>query len=435
MYITHIHITHYRGIRQLDLHLEHSASHGLAVFIGNNGAGKSTLLHAVRLMWKILTAPFFAGQVPQETLTARDRTIGVLDPFVRLGLQAVSELPHAEHISLAYEWTDYLAKEVVRPLVGPDALRNTLHGEALVRKPLPVLAYYGTDISYEVQPDTRVWVDPPALRTYLHALDERTHFGYFEQWYVDQQHEENSQKVALGDLSYQSVALSNVRTALTSFFQHLDVSVFGAVGIAKTPYTEAQGERMVMVIEKGGQKIPVSQLSDGERFLVHIVGDIARRAVMGGHDKTPIDAIHAPGVVLIDEIAQHLHPKWQAQVIPALQKTFPCLQFLITTHSPLVLSQVPGRCVYRIEDFQIDATPIHTEGRSTEHILYEEQGVLPRPAFSQQRLDRFYELLMTPQGLEEAEELLASFAAQFGERDPDVVAARRAYAFAKDDFE
>lgn len=46
------------------------------------------------------------------------------------------------------------------------------------------------------------------------------------------------------------------------------------------------------------------------------------------------------GIVLIDEVDVHLHPKWQQTILSQLRDAFPCIQFIVTTHSPQVLSTV-----------------------------------------------------------------------------------------------
>jgi predicted ATP-binding protein involved in virulence len=86
--------------------------------------------------------------------------------------------------------------------------------------------------------------------------------------------------------------------------------------------------------------IPVSRLSDGIRGVVALVADIAARCVQ----LNPAFGAEAPqktgGVVLIDEIDLHLHPRWQQVILPLLRSAFPKLQFVVTTHSPQVLSSV-----------------------------------------------------------------------------------------------
>ena len=102
--------------------------------------------------------------------------------------------------------------------------------------------------------------------------------------------------------------------------------------------------RLGFVVDKRGQPFYLHQLSDGERGLLALVFDLTRRlAIANPESDDPI----AEGValVLIDEIELHLHPKWQRDVMVRLPKIFKSCQFVITTHSPQVLGEVPARCV------------------------------------------------------------------------------------------
>ena len=94
----------------------------------------------------------------------------------------------------------------------------------------------------------------------------------------------------------------------------------------------------VMVVDKGGRQLAVAQLSDGEQNLMALVGDLVRRLAVTNPEMD--DACQGEAVVMIDEIDLHLHPSWQRLVVPRLLKTFPKVQFLITTHSPQVLGEI-----------------------------------------------------------------------------------------------
>lgn len=119
--------------------------------------------------------------------------------------------------------------------------------------------------------------------------------------------------------------------------------------------------RPSMVINKGEHELAFDQLSGGERILVALAGDIARRlAIANPKASNPLEG---EGVVLIDEVDLHLHPKWQAKVIPALRRTFPNIQLVVTTHSLIVLGYVPSECVQMLRDFELCDPPSTNEGR------------------------------------------------------------------------
>ena len=94
-----------------------------------------------------------------------------------------------------------------------------------------------------------------------------------------------------------------------------------------------------LLIDQDGIELDVSQLSDGERGVLALVLDLARRLSQANPTlDDPLSEGHA--VVLIDEIDLHLHPKWQRQIVHNLTTTFPRCQFIATTHSPQVVASV-----------------------------------------------------------------------------------------------
>lgn len=106
--------------------------------------------------------------------------------------------------------------------------------------------------------------------------------------------------------------------------------------------------RMRMLIDKAGQSFDILQLSQGERSLLALVGDIARR--LATMNPALEDPLQGEGIILIDEVDLHLHPKWQRTIARRLRETFPCCQFILTTHSPLVISDPDNVQVIAMQD-------------------------------------------------------------------------------------
>lgn len=97
-----------------------------------------------------------------------------------------------------------------------------------------------------------------------------------------------------------------------------------------------------------GHKVSASALSDGYRSIIALIGDLIWR-LMHCYPNSDNPLLET-GVVLIDELAIHLHPKWQRQIAGDLQGTFPNLQFIVTTHSPLIASGAGEHAVtYQLE--------------------------------------------------------------------------------------
>ena len=113
-----------------------------------------------------------------------------------------------------------------------------------------------------------------------------------------------------------------------------------------------RSNRPTMIVEKDGEELDVNQLSQGEKSLLALVGDIARRlALLNPSLDNPLEG---EGVVMIDEVDLHLHPKWQHDLIDKFVATFPNVQFILTTHSPHVISDRPDILVYALDDGELN---------------------------------------------------------------------------------
>jgi len=101
-----------------------------------------------------------------------------------------------------------------------------------------------------------------------------------------------------------------------------------------------------LLVENFGNRVNISQLSKGQKMLVALTGDIAIRLVKLNPDA--FQPLHSHGTVIIDEIELHLHPRWQQEILIGLQDTFPNIQFIVTTHSPQILSTVDNTCIRQL---------------------------------------------------------------------------------------
>jgi AAA domain, putative AbiEii toxin, Type IV TA system len=117
---------------------------------------------------------------------------------------------------------------------------------------------------------------------------------------------------------------------------------------------------------------PFAALSDGYKAFIGWIGELVGHLCDVSRGKRDLDDI--PGIVLVDEIDLHLHPEWQREVVPTIAKAFPKLQFIFTTHSPLITSTVQKENVF-VTDTDKDGTSIIKQigesvyGRSIEQIL------------------------------------------------------------------
>jgi len=102
-------------------------------------------------------------------------------------------------------------------------------------------------------------------------------------------------------------------------------------------------KELTFCITKSQKVLNFNQLSDGERGILALVFDIARRLIIAYmHLDNPLEG---EAVILIDELDLHLHPKWQRTIVNDLQRTFPNCQFIATTHSPQIIGEVKPEAI------------------------------------------------------------------------------------------
>jgi len=175
-----------------------------------------------------------------------------------------------------------------------------------------------------------------------------------------------------------------------------------------------------LFIQKGGRPLFFDQLSDGERRLLSIVLDLARRMVIL-NPQLP-DPTQAEGVLLIDEIELHLHPQWQRTVVDAMVAAFPQMQLLLSTHSPLVLSSVQNEHILVLDDGKVLSGTPSFSGRDPNTILTGPMATPLRPDDIQRSLSELY--LLIDQSPRKAKKPLKELEKKLGADDPDLVRAR-----------
>lgn len=178
-----------------------------------------------------------------------------------------------------------------------------------------------------------------------------------------------------------------------------------------------------LVVEHAdGSKLPLSVLSDGIRSMIALVGDIALRCGELNPHLGESAARLTPGILLIDEVDMHLHPGWQQLVVDLLQKAFPAMQMIVSTHSPHVLSTVDVESirVIRLRDSQgsLETPKFQTRGVESADVLAAIMGVDPVPQVEEARLLSRYRSLIedgkaeTPDALALRAMLVDHFTAQ-----------------------
>ncbi|MBF0477401.1 MAG: AAA family ATPase, partial [Deltaproteobacteria bacterium] len=133
------------------------------------------------------------------------------------------------------------------------------------------------------------------------------------------------------------------------------------------------------------------------------------------------DPLQLPAIVLIDEVDLHLHPRWQQRVLNDLRRTFPQTQFIVTTHSPQVITTVPEKSIRIIDKGAIFASPPGSEGAEASRMLKRVFGVEQRPPNNSvtQDLSEYLDLVHADKwDSERAQELRERLDQQFQGEEP-----------------
>ncbi len=348
----------------------------ITVFVGSNGTGKTSVLKALAtsLSWftaRLRTEKGIGNHIVEDSIL-NDSASGAIEVELCDSL-AISEDSNEGKNDNLFRWSVAKTRKGRKSKYASqlnDCTRLANHyREALTQEAhtsLPLIAFY---------PVERVVLDIPLkIRTkhtflqldgYDNSLSQGVDFRRFFEWFREREDTENESGIPqdmlnqlkrlvepepailqrLIDLnaSAKDRQLTAVRNAIRKFMPHMD-----NLRVHRKP-------RLHMAINKNGETLNVSQLSQGEKSLMALVGDVARRlAMLNPAIENPLTG---DGIVLIDEVDLHLHPSWQRSLCNRLIETFPNCQFVLTTHSPLLISDCKHVLVYTSVDGKLQEIP------------------------------------------------------------------------------
>ena len=253
---------------------------------------------------------------------------------------------------------------------------NVVNNAALVdryKRAVPVLACFQVSrasFRYVKEEAKLNKVENTLVSTYIGAFDEEyPTIIDFQRWYLFEQAAENQEKVERKDLTYSIDSLNVIRHAVESLLKILfsdntvELKVIRS-DLGTTFWLDGLPGFIPgrLAIVKQSITIPIGNLSHGEKSVLILTIEIARRLYLANQTNT---SLLGNGVILIDEIELHLHPAWQRGILPALRKTFPNVQFIVTTHSPQTLSTLMKDQIVVVENGQLYQQPIQIRSGAT----------------------------------------------------------------------
>lgn len=347
MRIDKLYVENFRGFESK----EFSFSPKFNLIVGNNGLGKTSALEAIA----IAIGSWFLGIRGYNCRNILDRDIRRETIFKDRNFKFQNKLPvvikaiGSVNESKPFGWT--------RELKSDTKHAKTLYKDAIKLKnisedtfklansenyPLPLIAYYGAGRLWQVPRDTEKSKSSKTKKQPNDfSLNEEDDAEYFKDRFVGYKYSIDNRidpKFLIRWMSYERRIEIDEEIESTAFRTVISAIKNVLPEVKSVRFSIRHGT--LMFDFKDGKITPFSDLSDGYRNVITIVGDIAAKAgLLNAHLGNEV-LTETNGVVLIDELDLHLHPLWQRRIIEDMRRTFPKIQFICTTHSPFLIQSL-----------------------------------------------------------------------------------------------
>lgn len=386
MQITSLHLSQVRGFAQAEFRFQP----GMNLLVGVNGVGKSTVLDVLRIMLMRALPRLTGIKIRPEQFSESDiaNEQAALTVECRLDL-AGQPLNHSVHYPRRQEVIREATSGEVRVQTYRQEPRDSLKKidergvERRVTKPedlpkqvktgseQPLAVYFSTRRSLysEASGSQRERSKGGTALAFADALRPRElRIRELTTWWLVQEELGASERVAA------------LKQAVLRFLDD-----FTGVQVIRDPDA-------TLMLHKRDSALMARQLSDGERGILALVLDLARRLALA--NPTLNDPLRdGTAVVLIDELDLHLHPRWQRTIVQKLTETFPACQFIATTHSPQIIGEVAPENIILLEPGKQPYRPDQSLGMDSNWILQILMDTPERNEATTAQLDQISDLL------------------------------------------
>jgi predicted ATP-binding protein involved in virulence len=370
MNVKNIKIKDFKGFDEVEFNFNNQFN----VIIGENAVGKTSLLEAVVAGM----GGFIKGINYKNGASIKNEDVRITSYKTSIKYSANSSIiTTADLLGEEYIWKRY--RERNENLNDLNLYKNVYEfGQYLATESksgryttLPLVSFYGTGrLMKENDSEFNASKTSKRIDGYNKALNPNSNYKTLLSWF-------KSTEITVYKSGKQLDVLQSVKRAIRNSFEEIETIYYD------------QENKMLSILKKGlnkSQSIPVRTLSDGQKKLIGLIGDIALRCILlnphfgaEAHSKTS-------GIILIDELDLHLHPNWQKKIVQILKTTFPKMQFITTSHSPFIIQSLENEELIDLQTKNLDTDYFR---KSIEEISSEEMGVVSN------RSKRFQQMMKT----------------------------------------
>lgn len=357
----------------------------LTVLVARNGNGKSAILDAIRISLGTFSKAF--ESLSQSSISKSDATLtperiemgrGACYP-VRVSVSGMVDGRHEEWERSLQDATGHTTSKLAKSISNYGEKLKTLISSDEGDVELPIIAYYGTG---------RLWGEESGER--MNDDDSQSDFASEDRFagYVDALTRNSIYSQVKRWMAYAFQVKSNPVECQTRIGRRI-AAQYAAIEKAvnyilrqtgfKSPHYNYTYRDVAVLCEQptlqdpasvvGSIPIAVSRTSDGVKAAISLVADIAYRCVRLNPGYGDEACEKTQGVVMIDEVDLFLHPSWQQVILTDMRTIFPRIQFIVTTHSPQVVSSVPRECIRVISDGEVRSPSVPTQAVELDYVL------------------------------------------------------------------